>query len=130
MATEETSIPKWSLADRLRKSLEHAGVEVDNMAQYLEVHPNTIRNWIAGRTRPRPSDLKLWAMRTGVPHRWLLSGDDANGSRGEHVDSHHEHRPNGRLKVDDWSKKIPPDWNSQLHQAIPTDPRPRSLEAA
>jgi hypothetical protein len=80
-ATEQArraDIPVWTLADRLRKSLEHAGVDVDEMAQYLEVHPNTIRNWTRGRTRPRASEVTLWAMRTGVSREWLLPRVDSN----------------------------------------------------
>jgi hypothetical protein len=64
-------LPTWNLADKLRKSLEHAQVETETMAAYLEVHPNTIRNWTAGRTRPPASAVKLWAMRTGIPYEWF-----------------------------------------------------------
>lgn len=46
------------------------------MAQWLEVHPNTVRNWIGGRTKPRPSDLKQWALRVQVPYEWLVFGDE------------------------------------------------------
>lgn len=67
-------LPQWTLADRLRKSLEHASVDSANMAEYLEVHPNTVRNWIAGRTNPPATAVKLWAMRCGLPYEWLAHG--------------------------------------------------------
>lgn len=73
------SIPQFELSDRLRKSLEYANVNVEEMAEYLEVHPTTIRNWVGGRTRPRASDVKLWAMRTGVPYSWLAHGETRGG---------------------------------------------------
>jgi len=78
-ATQDYDIPAWSLSDRLRKSLEYRDLEVEQMAQWLEVHPNTIRNWIAGRTRPRPSDLKQWALLSRIPYRWLTYGDPPFG---------------------------------------------------
>lgn len=86
-AAQDWDIPTWSLADRLRKSLEYRDIEVEDMAQWLEVHPNTIRNWIAGRTRPRPSDLKQWSLRCKVPYHWLLTGE---GEELPRVDSNHQ----------------------------------------
>ena len=72
---EQATIPEWTLADRLRKSLEHAGVTSAEMASYLEVHRNTVSNWIYGHARPPASAVKLWAMRCGVPYEWLTSDD-------------------------------------------------------
>lgn len=69
-------IPEFDLADRLRKALRHADVSVQSMAEYLEVSRNTIGNWINGHTRPRPAEMKLWALRCGVPYEWLIGGDD------------------------------------------------------
>ena len=77
---EQPSIPQWTLADRLRKSLEHAEMAPAEMAQYLEVHRNTVSNWIYGHARPPASAVKLWAMRTGVPYEWLMTGSEPSGS--------------------------------------------------
>lgn len=35
-------IPEWDLADRMRKSLRHSGVGVQEMADYLGVARNTV----------------------------------------------------------------------------------------
>jgi hypothetical protein len=45
------------------------------MAQYLEVHRNTVSNWIYGHAKPPASAVKLWSMRTGVSYPWLTYGD-------------------------------------------------------
>lgn len=74
------NVPKWDLADRLRKSLDHAGMSPNEMAEYLEVHRNTISNWINGRAQPRPSDLKLWALRTGVSYEWITEGHEGDNT--------------------------------------------------
>lgn len=72
--TLEAVVPEWELSDRLRKALTHAGISSSEMAEYLEVTRHTISNWINGHTRPRPAELKMWALRTGVDYRWLVSG--------------------------------------------------------
>ena len=69
-------IPEWDLADRLRKSLRDADVQVQQMADRFEVSRNTIGNWINGRSEPSASDLRVWAQETGVPLEWLRWGVD------------------------------------------------------
>ena len=78
MTTE--MIPEWDLGDRMRKSLRHADLEFQQMADYLGVSRNSISNWINGKTRPNQPALRLWAMRTGVPYEWLREGQ-AQGVR-------------------------------------------------
>jgi len=60
--------------DRLNKALEASGVSSNEMADYLDVSRTTISNYINGRTEPKRSTLRDWAMRTGVPLEWLESG--------------------------------------------------------
>jgi len=62
------------LADRLAKALLVAGISVADMAAYLEVHRNSVGAWLNRRTQPRPANLRLWAIRTGVPYEWLRYG--------------------------------------------------------
>lgn len=73
-ATAPVTIPEWDMADRLSKSLRHAGIEPADMAGYLEVHRNTVSNWTHGRTKPPTAAVRLWAWRTGVPYEWLAYG--------------------------------------------------------
>jgi transcriptional regulator with XRE-family HTH domain len=72
--SEGASIPAWDLTDRMRKSLRHAGMGVQEMADYLGVARNTVSTWINGKIDPSTQTLRLWAMRTGVPYEWL-AGD-------------------------------------------------------
>lgn len=69
MSTDTIShnIPEWTKGDRMLKALRHAHVSHAEMADYLGVSANTVGNWIAGRTSPTRGEVRLWAMRTGVP---------------------------------------------------------------
>ncbi|AEL98197.1 transcriptional repressor [Mycobacterium phage BigNuz] len=83
-------VPQWDLADRLAKSLRFSGVSVQEMADHLELHRNTISGWMNGRGKtPKRAMLIAWAFKTGVPYEWLANGvespdngpDDDGGSR-------------------------------------------------
>lgn len=81
--SEQPDIPEgleFDLADRLRKSLRHSGFSSQQMGEYLEVSRHTVSNWLNGHTRPRPAELKMWAMRVGVPYTWLIGKDDPRAS--------------------------------------------------
>jgi transcriptional regulator with XRE-family HTH domain len=68
------AVPSWDTADRMRKSLRHADVGVQEMADYLGVARNTVSTWINGRIEPSQQTLRLWALRTGVSYEWLAGG--------------------------------------------------------
>lgn len=70
-------IPQWDLADRIAKSLRTANISVQEMADYLDVHRNTVGGWINGRIKPDVRTLRVWALRTGVNYDWLRYGDDS-----------------------------------------------------
>ena len=76
------AVPAFDLADRLRKSLRHSDIGVQEMADYLEVERNTVGRWINGRNVPAPATIKLWALRTGVPYAWLRTGEVPAGPEG------------------------------------------------
>lgn len=61
-------------ADRIAKSLKYAGLSHNEMAEYLEVHRNTIGGYVTGRTKMLPIVMRLWAAKTGVPLEWLRDG--------------------------------------------------------
>lgn len=73
---ETAGIPVWDLADRMRKSLRHAGIAPGEMATYLDVGGNTVSTWINGRIKPSKQTLRLWALRTGVSYDWLCHGTE------------------------------------------------------
>lgn len=70
------ALPQWDVADRLRKSLRHAGLGTAEMADYLGVSRQSVGNWINGRIDPSQQTLRLWAMRTGVSYEWLAGSRD------------------------------------------------------
>lgn len=83
MSENPVHVPKWDMADRMRKSLRDAGIGVQDMADYLEISRNTVGNYINGHTPPPGPVLRLWAMRCGVPYEWLrLGGDPLDSPRG------------------------------------------------
>jgi hypothetical protein len=71
------------LADRLAKSLQVAGLTVADMAEYMEVHRNSVGAWLNRRSQPRPANIRLWALRTGVPYEWLRHGTWPKDESGE-----------------------------------------------
>lgn len=92
ISTEGVIVPQWDLADRLTKTLRVAGMSAQEMADYLEVHRNSVSAWINGRVTPSGQTIRLWSLRTGVPHEWLRYGiepsrpDGPDGSGSGSVD--------------------------------------------
>lgn len=64
-----------TVADRLKRSLRYAKLRNYDMADYLEVHRNTVTFWLSGRSRMLPVIMRVWADRTGVPLSWLQTGE-------------------------------------------------------
>jgi transcriptional regulator with XRE-family HTH domain len=69
--------PQWDVADRMRKALRESRLGVAEMADYLGVSRTSISNWINGRVSPSTQTLRLWALRTGVPYKWLSGSSSA-----------------------------------------------------
>jgi transcriptional regulator with XRE-family HTH domain len=63
-----------TIADRLNKSLKYAGMSHNEMAEYLEIHRNTLGGYCTGKTQIRSVTLRVWAMRVGLPIEWLQHG--------------------------------------------------------
>jgi transcriptional regulator with XRE-family HTH domain len=70
-------VPDWDTADRLRKALRHAGIGVQEIADYLDVSRTSVSNWINGRVDPSTQTLRLWALRCGVSYPWLADGEES-----------------------------------------------------
>ena len=76
-------IPEWTVADRLRKAREDAGLEQQELAAMIGVARNTVGNAEKGKTAVRKIVLNQWSLATGVPVQWLETGkaphsDDPN----------------------------------------------------
>lgn len=74
MSQPNTVIPQWTLGWRLQRALAHADMSVEEMAAELGVTRQTAGRWMHDHVEPRTGFLKLWALRTGVPYEWLLTG--------------------------------------------------------
>lgn len=75
--TTENQIPEvlgQTLGDRLEKSLKYAGMTQQDMAEFLEVHRNTISGYTTGKTRMMPAIMRLWAVQVDLPLEWLRTG--------------------------------------------------------
>lgn len=70
---------EWDMADRLRKSLRHADVSVEQLAEELGYTRQSVSAWTSGRSIPRRSVLVTWALRTGVDVGWLETGEPPAG---------------------------------------------------
>lgn len=73
---ETLLIPEWTLADRLRKARETAGLDQQQLANAIGVARQTISNYEKGHTATRPMALVIrqWALATGVDEQWLRTG--------------------------------------------------------
>jgi transcriptional regulator with XRE-family HTH domain len=75
-------MPEWSLADRLGKALRESGISVNDAAERLGVHRNTVSSWINGRVPPSASAVQAIADATGVSYDWLCGDEDGGGATG------------------------------------------------
>ena len=69
----QATVPTWTLGDRLRKSLQHAGLTPEDMADHLGVSATSVRGWMADRHTPNRATVMMWATITSVPLDWLAA---------------------------------------------------------
>ena len=75
-----STYPQLTLGWRLRMALEHAGVTVNEMADVLGIKSrDTMAAWLHDRRTPRAAYIRQWAVRTGVPYRWLIGQESGPG---------------------------------------------------
>lgn len=87
LADQGNPVPRFEMRHRMGLALEAGDVKVSEMADELGVGRNTVGNYLAGRTKPTRSVLRVWALRTGVPFDWLLTGhvSDNGPDEGTHM---------------------------------------------
>lgn len=78
------NVPLWDETDRLRKSLRVAKMTAGEMADYLGIARETISTWLNGKHKPSRSNVKLWALRTGVPYAWIVDDGSSHDPDGVH----------------------------------------------
>lgn len=70
----ETEALTFDIFDRLHKSMRVSGHTTTSLSKALDVHRNTISNYLAGRTTIDRRTLIAWSFATGVPLEWLEHG--------------------------------------------------------
>lgn len=78
---EPALVPEWTLGWRMRRSLAHAGITIEEIARKLSVTRSTISRWVNDKgAPPRAIYLREWASLTGVPLTWLTTGEQRHGA--------------------------------------------------
>jgi transcriptional regulator with XRE-family HTH domain len=72
-----SSVPEFTLGDRLRKAREVAGLDQSEFARVADISRTTVINYEHGKRQPRPVYLRAWSIATGVDLRWLVTGHAA-----------------------------------------------------
>ncbi|RXZ51919.1 helix-turn-helix domain-containing protein [Agromyces binzhouensis] len=78
--------PAWSLADRLRKAREEAGLEQAELAEIAGLSRATISAAENGHRRPAKATIAMWALATGVSRDWLAGETDSSLDPGTTLD--------------------------------------------
>ena len=69
-----SAIPSWTMADRLRKAREHAGLEQTELAELIGASRKTIGR-AEGGAAVRRTTLIAWAFACGVDLHWVETGE-------------------------------------------------------
>lgn len=84
------TVPQWTPRDRLRKAREVTGLNQADFAHDLGVSRGTVKNYERGATAEYKRPVLLaWAMRSGVPLEWLLTGQDPTAPGSEPIRQKH-----------------------------------------
>jgi len=81
-AAEDGNIPTWTQGDRLRKAREWAGLDQDQLADRMGVSRGSISNYERDKG-DRLIVINAWALSTGVPKVWLLTGERPGPDEGD-----------------------------------------------
>ena len=75
IAPNERRVPQFNLAHRLGLARQVAGMKRKEMAEVLDVTPQSISNYELGNSTPSKLQLNAWAVATGVDVEWLKTGE-------------------------------------------------------
>src|SRR5674476_438681 len=71
------NVPEFDIHDRLRKARDVAGLDQQTLGDEIDVSRNTVVNYENASTKHlKAIVLKQWALRTGVPYEWLMTGEE------------------------------------------------------
>ena len=80
--SQGSTIPEFTVADRLRKARECAGLDQSEFARVAEISRTTVINYEHGRRVPRAVYLRAWSIASGVDLSWLVTGHGDDGEPG------------------------------------------------
>lgn len=86
--TSPSGVPEVTLGWRLKMALGSAGMTVQEMADETGMSRQQLSRYLNDKgERPRRAILVTWALRTGVPVEWLVTGTEPteNGPEGTRV---------------------------------------------
>lgn len=82
MQPEHTGIPEWTLGWRLQRALAQADLTSEAIADELGYSRSSVSRWMNDKGAPRPVVLREWALRCGVPYKWLATGETGDPETG------------------------------------------------
>lgn len=94
MQPSTNRIPEWTVADRLRKARESAGLSQADLAELTGISRRTISSYEQGST-PKRTNVLAWAMATGYPYTWITDGSTG----GTNPPGDQQERTTGRSSV-------------------------------
>lgn len=74
--------PTWTVGDRLRKAREVAGYSQLDLAERVGIGRRSVTNYESGTQTPKRPVLVSWALATGVPLPWILTGIESEHGDG------------------------------------------------
>jgi transcriptional regulator with XRE-family HTH domain len=81
-APASAGVPQWTLADRIRKARDYAGLTRVELALKSGVSLSSIGNYETGKTTPLPLHLRELARATEVDLAWLQNGETGPPTNG------------------------------------------------
>lgn len=104
-------IPQWTTSDRFRKAREDRKLNQSQMAELTGISRRTISYIESGEKIPGVKELNLWQMATGVPRKWLETGEAPHdggapddGAALPHLDSNQEPTGLQPIQISDWRR--------------------------
>ncbi|WP_442961620.1 helix-turn-helix domain-containing protein [Pseudoclavibacter sp. 13-3] len=89
-------VPKWTLADRLKKARESSALDQGDLAARMELSRNAVSDAERGKSTPRKATIAAWALATGVDRTWLETGIAPTNDGGGDMDESHLRESNSR----------------------------------
>lgn len=78
--TQPAAIPAVTLGWRIQMALAQAGLKQTDLMDYFELSRGTISRWCRDEATPKRHQLQQIALMSGVPFKWLQTGETPTGN--------------------------------------------------